>query len=118
MQAEAISEKIRRAQQVSQINGWTIFGFAALCALVAFILKDIYGFLVGFAVSFSGLMELRGHFTLKQRMRSAINWLVFSQLYLMVVLWLYCLNNIFRFDHSDLWARFSPDFKNVFRLNF
>jgi hypothetical protein len=114
MQAEAVSEKkIQRAIKLSRLNGWSVAGFAGLCAVVVLPLGSFFGFVVGFAVALSGIMELRGHALLKQRSVSSIPWLVGSQVYLIAVLWAYASYNIMHFDAEDPWARFSPGFKDL-----
>lgn len=114
MEEEAIpGKKIRRAIQISKINGWSIAGFAGLCAFVVLLFGDVFGFVVGMAIAFGGWMELRGHQLLKLGSAKAIGWLVFSQFYLITVLWIYCVNHIIRFDPSDPWSRFSPEIKKL-----
>ena len=114
MQPEAISEKrIQRAISISQINGWSVAGFAALCALAILLMGDWVGFAIGLAVSASGGMELRGHRLLKDRNGQAFPWLVGSQLYLIAVLWAYAAFQLMQFDSANPWASFPPEFKDL-----
>ena len=112
MDGALISEKrIRRAEQISRVNSWSIIGFAGLSSVVVLFLGNFYGVLVGLAVVLGGYFELRGHQYLRKREISAIPWLVGSQLYLIVVLWAYSLKNLLSFDASNPWAPFSRGMK-------
>jgi hypothetical protein len=114
MDGGLISEKkMRRAEQFSRVNSWSIIGFALLSSVAVLFLGNIYGVLVGLAVALGGYFELRGHRYLLKREVSAIPWLVGSQLYLIIVLWGYSLNNLLTFDASNPWAAFSPGFKDL-----
>ena len=106
-------KKIRLAAIIAQMNGGSIAGFAAVCAVAVLLFGDLYGFVVGIAVSVSGGLELRGGRLLKTRDPRAITWLVGSQLYLMAVLWCYAAYNLWSFDKADPRARFSPDLKEM-----
>lgn len=106
-------KKLKRVLSVSRINGWSIAGFAGLCAILVLLLGDLFGFAVGIAVAFGGYMELRGNFLLLKKTPKAFHWLIASQLYLMLVLWIYCFYNLAEFDPSDPWARFPPGFKEM-----
>lgn len=114
MKGKATSEeRIRRVIQLSRINGWSIVGFAGLCAIVVLLFGDLFGFSVGVAIAVGGWMELHGNQLLKKQNIIAFRWLAGSQIYLIIVLWSYCYNNIVRFDPSDPWERLSPEFKNL-----
>ncbi|MDA0349269.1 MAG: hypothetical protein O3C43_19550 [Verrucomicrobia bacterium] len=113
MDGALISEKkIRRAEQISRVNSWSIIWFALLSTVVVLFLGNLYGVLVGLAVALGGYFELRGHRYLIKREASAIPWLVGSQLYLIVVLWGYSLKHLLSFDESNPWAPFSSGMKD------
>jgi hypothetical protein len=107
------NKKIQRALVISRTNGWSVAGFAGVCALVVILFGDVFGFLVGLAVSLSGVMELKGSRLLRGLDKKAIGWLVGSQVYLIIVLWIYALFNLVTFNSTDPWARFSPGFKDL-----
>lgn len=114
MHLEAISEKkIQHALTLSRINGWSIVSFAALCSIVVLLMGDLFGFVVGVAVSISGVMELRGNRLLTNKDARAFLWLGVSQIYLIAVLWVYATYQLLRFDSEDPWAMFSPEVKEL-----
>jgi hypothetical protein len=106
-------KKIRRATAISKLNGWSVAGFAGLCALAVLVFGDWFGFMVGVAVALSGFMELRGSRLLGNKNPGAISWLVGSQIYLIAVLWYYASFNLLTFDKSDPWGMFSPGLKDL-----
>lgn len=110
------NKAIRSAIFVSRINGWSVTGFAALCAVIALVMGSLWGGVIGAAVALSGLMELQGNRLLQKGEASAVRWLAFSQVYLIGVLWIYAIQQLITFDSGDPWARFSPEFKE-FMLN-
>ena len=108
---EKSRKKIRRVTNISRLNGWSILAVAGLSALVSLVLGHVFGVVIGCAVAVSGYFELRGHQRLVARKGGAVAWLVISQWYLMIVLWSYCVINLYHFDSSNPWAMFSPRFK-------
>lgn len=106
-------KQIQRALWISRLNGWSVAGFAGFCAVVSLLMGSVYGFLVGAAVALSGVMELQGNRLLQKARMRGIGWLVFSQLYLIGVLWAYSINQLTRFDSSNPWEMFSPGFKDL-----
>lgn len=107
------AKKIQQVIRISRMNGWSVAGFAGLCAVIVLLFGDVFGFAVGAAVAFGGWMELRGNQLLRRQKPAAFNWLAGSQIYLMLILWSYSSYNIAHFDQSDPWARFSPGFKDL-----
>lgn len=114
MDEESASEKkIQRAIGVSRVNGWSVATFAGMCSLVVAFFGDVFGFLIGLVVCLSGVMEIHGSRLLRGGSKSAFNWLVESQVYLIIVIWCYSVFNLATFDSADPWARFSPGFKDL-----
>jgi len=108
-----IDKKLKRASRISFLNGWSIIVVAGFSSLIVLVLGEWLGFLIGSLVALGGYLELRGSLLLRSRARHAVQWLVVSQVFLMLILWSYAYYSLSLFDPADPWSRFSPQFKDL-----
>ncbi len=103
----------RRVLAVSRLDGWSVVIVAAFGTLLALVLGDLVGVLVGGLVLGTGAMELRGHRMLKQRDAAGMRWLVRSQLFLLSVILAYCTSRLASFDPESVMGNLTPDMAAV-----
>lgn len=106
------TEKSRqRVLRVSGINGWSILIVAGLFALISLLMGDGLGAFFGVAVLVSPGMELKARSLLKRGEKGARQWYLRSQIWLLSVIILYCLSQLFLFYSSGGIAMLPADVK-------
>lgn len=98
---------------VSKLDGISIVVVAALGTLLALLLGDFTGGLVGLLVAGAGIMELRGNAMLRRRDAGGMRWLVRSQLFLLAVILTYCASRLGSFDNESVMGNLTPDMATV-----
>ncbi len=92
---------IRKVSSVAKWNGGSIAFIGGLSSLISLAFQDWGYVLLGFGVTASGLMELRGRKKLLQDEEGAGKWLKGSQLWLIVLILGYAGFKILSLDASD-----------------
>jgi hypothetical protein len=93
----------RRVLAVSLINGWSVAGFAALCALAALLNEELVAAGWGMIALSAGLMELHGHFRLKAGARGGPGWMIAAQFWLMAAIYAYAWLRWRDFEAHSFW---------------
>ncbi len=107
---------IRGVATVSKWNGGSITVFAGLCTLFSLAFQDWLYALVGIAITYSGVMELKGRKKLLNGQSDAGKWLKGSQLWLLSLIIAYVCFSIFSFDSSDPLKDVPADILEMLRL--
>lgn len=90
-------ETLFRVLRLARFNGLSVLGIAGFFAVISAAAQDVPGAIVGVLVAGAGALELHGVSLLRHGDDRGTNWLVSSQLYLLVVVLAYVafrLNNI------------------------
>lgn len=90
----------QRAASVSRANGWSIAGFAGICALVSLAQLDWTGAAWSVLAAACGAWELRGQARLRRGDTGGFRAMIGSQFALIAVIWAYAFLR---------WRNFSPD---------
>lgn len=93
---------------VSLWNGGSVVALAGFSTLICLALKLWLGVLIGLLVTASGMMELWGRHLAKKGGGRARFWLPFSQIWLLLVLVIYCLWSMIHSEIEELLPRIMP----------
>jgi|GEM_PF-2915484 len=104
METSKPEKKLHNAYRMSQLNGWSIAGFGALSLLFCMVIFSVSGLWVSFAVTISGILEIRGGRLLRERQSRAISYLCGSQALLLVALEMYFVQRLWVFDAAGVMA--------------
>jgi hypothetical protein len=95
-------ETLARVLRIARMDGLSVLGVAGLFALLAAGSKDVQGAAIGVTVALAGALELHGAAMLRHRDVRGVDWLVRSQMFLLVVLMAYCAWHLTRVDLEPL----------------
>ena len=99
------ADTLRRVIKVARFNGMiAVLPVASFCALIALVMGDLIGAIVGLLVAAAGWIEWHGAKLLQRGQARGIDWLVRSQLYLLSIILLYVIGQM---------ASYDPDPENV-----
>lgn len=104
---------LERLLKISLFNGMSIAVVAGLATLLTLVIGDWLGVVVGLLVTGAGLIEIRGHSLLKRGQPSGCHWLKNAQLFLLSVLWIYCLYQLTSFDSTKLMDALPADSRQL-----
>ncbi len=93
------SEVLRRVLRVARGGGTLVLAIAGGLAVLSAGVGDYLGALIGVIISGAGVFELHGASLLKAGRAQGVNWLVGSQLYLLLSVLGYCA---FRLSHVEI----------------
>lgn len=112
------SEQIlRRVLLVAALDGWSVVAVAGLGTLLALLLGDLSGGLVGVLAVAAGVIELRGRGRLQRGDASGMRLLVRAQLFLLTVILVYCASRLGSFDAETALANLTPEMEAVLKEN-
>lgn len=103
----------QRILTISRLNGWCVAVVAALGSLIALVLGDLLGTVLGLLAVASGWMELRGNHKLRQRNAGGMSWLVRSQLFLLAVILAYCGSRLGSYNQDTLRGQLTPEVESL-----
>jgi hypothetical protein len=92
------AETLRRVLRVARIDGMSVLVVAGGFALVSAAFRDVPGAAVGLLIAAAGAIELHGVTLLRIGNPRGMDWLVSSQLYLMVTIFAYVAYHLMRPD--------------------
>jgi hypothetical protein len=93
------ADTLRKVIKIARFNGMVVvFPTACLCALVEAAMGDWFGTIIGFLVAAAGWSEWHGAKLLQRGEARGVGWLVRSQLYLLGLIWVYALMQMYRFN--------------------
>ena len=104
---------LKRVLAISRVNGWSVVIFAAFGTLLTLLMGDFSSMGVGVLATAAGWMEVRGNRLLKRRNLDGTKWLVRSQLFLLVVVLVYCASRLGSFDGETAMGNLTPDMEAV-----
>lgn len=92
-------ETFARVLRIARFDGLSVLGFAGFYALLAAAAGDIRGAIVGVVIAGGGAIELHGVALLRHGTARGVDWLVASQIFLLIALLGYCA---FRLTHLEM----------------
>lgn len=95
---------LTRVSRIAAVDGGALLVLAGGFALLSISMHDWLGTVTGALAAGAGAVELFGRKRLKANDLNGVNWLIRSQLYLLVVLLLYCAYQFLRYDPQPLIA--------------
>lgn len=105
----------QRVLTISRVDGWSVAVVAASGSLLALVLGDLFGTVLGLLAVASGWMELRGNHKLRHRNAGGMSWLVRSQLFLLAVILAYCGSRLGSYNQETLMGKFTPEVESLLR---
>jgi len=108
------ADTLRRVIKVARLDGLSIFVVSGGFALITMVLGDVVGTSVGLLVAAAGWSEWHGAKLLQRRHARGINWLVRSQLYLLVIILLYVMRQMTNYDPEYVRSMVTPYMKQMF----
>jgi hypothetical protein len=109
------AEALRRTVRLARLDGTTMLALAGVFALASAADKDVTGATVGLMVAGAGAIELHGATLLRGGMARGVNWLVASQLFLMVVVLAYVGLRLAHVDIAPLRGLLTDEQRTVLR---
>jgi heme A synthase len=112
---------LRRVLLISRLDGWSIVVIAALSLLLTLVLGELLGLGISLLVLTAGIMELRGRRALKRRDPDGMKLLVRAQMFLLIVILVYCARCLGSFDAGYLQEQLIPEMRQnllLFGINF
>jgi hypothetical protein len=101
---DAQEKQTRRVLRISKFNAWSVTVISGLFAVLSLLGMSLPGALVGGGVVAAGLMEMRGHRRLEVGEPGARDWMVFSQVWLILCVFGYCGWRLAALDPADPFA--------------
>ncbi len=106
-------ETLRRVLRLARFNGTVMLVIAGTFALGSASTHDIFSTVVGLLIAAAGAMEMHGAAVLKHGAARGMNWLVASQLYLIVVVLGYVTYGLQHIDVSVMKPLLSAEQTNA-----
>lgn len=95
-------ETLHRVLRVANINGLSVMAIAGMVTLAVASTGNYIGAAIGLLIAASGAFELHGAGLLKAGNERGMRWLIGSQPYLLVVVFVYCAMRLASFDSAIL----------------
>ena len=105
------AEVLQRVLRLARFDGLSVLVVAGIFALISARLGDYLGAVVGLLVAGAGAIELHGASLLKHRQPRGMDWLVRSQLILLITVLAYCALRLLHPDLAPLRATVNEDVK-------
>lgn len=107
-------ETLARVYRLARIDGTGVLLLAGAFALAAAIVGDRTGAVIGLLVAGAGAIELHGTQLLRHGEIQAMRWLIFSQLFLMLVVLAYCAIRLMNFSPEFIDHALTPELRTAF----
>lgn len=108
------ADVLRRVIKVARVNGMiVVFPVALICALIALVMGDLVSAFFGLLVAAAGWSEWHGAKLLKRGQADGINWLVRSQLFLMILILLYALERMASWNSDYVQSLNTPEMNQL-----
>jgi hypothetical protein len=104
-------ETLHRVLRVARLDGMSVAFIAGLFALFAALAGDGLGAVIGLLVAGAGAIELHGATLIEHGERRGMNWLIGSQLFLLVTVIAYCVLRLVHPGMGQLLAAVTDDMK-------
>lgn len=108
---------LKRILLISAIDGWSVLALAALGTLLALVLGDLSSVVVGLLIAAAGILELRGRQHLVRRNPGGMRLLVRAQMFLLLVILVYCVSRLGSFDEGTVLDNLTPEMEAVLKEN-
>lgn len=102
---------LHRVLRVAQFDGMGVLAVAAFFALASASAGDFSGAMIGLLVAAAGAIELHGTALLREGETRGMNWLVASQIFLLVVVLGYCALRLSNVDLTLLREAMTPELR-------
>jgi hypothetical protein len=109
------AEALRRTVRLARLDGTTMLALAGVFALASASGKDVTGATVGLLVAGAGAIELHGATLLRHGAARGVNWLVASQLFLLVVVLAYVGQRLAHVDVTSMRVLLTEEQRTVIR---
>lgn len=104
-------ETLARVLRLARLDGISVLAVATLFALMAALSGDFVGAVIGLLVAGAGAIELHGGTLLQHGEIRGVNWLVGSQLFLMLSIFVYCLLRLLHPDDALIRENITDEMK-------
>ena len=104
-------ETLRRVLRLARLDGASVLAVAGIFALLTAIAGDFVGAVIGLLVAGAGAIELHGASLLRDGEPRGMNWLVGSQLFLLVTVLGYCALRLLHPELGPLRAAVTDEMK-------
>jgi hypothetical protein len=105
------AEALRRVLRVAKLDGTSVLVIAGVFALLSALAGDFVGAVIGLLVAGAGAIELHGTTLLHHGEARGMNWLVGSQLFLLLTILGYCALRLTHPSFGPLRAAVTDDMK-------
>lgn len=104
-------EVLNRVLRLARFDGMGVLVVAGLFSLLAAVAGDASGAIIGLLIAGAGAIELHGAGLLQHGDTRGMNWLIFSQLFLLALILGYCAYRVTNVDFSLIRASLTPELK-------
>ncbi|MSU25309.1 MAG: hypothetical protein EXS32_16005 [Opitutus sp.] len=109
-------ETLRRVLRLARLDGLSVLAVAGLFAVLTALAGDVVGAVIGLLVAGAGAIELHGASLLREGEPRGMNWLVGSQLFLLVTVLGYCALRLLHPELGPLRAAVTEEMKTSLEL--
>lgn len=103
------TETLARVLRTARVNGTSVLVIAGGLALLSAAARDVFGTSVGLLVAAAGAIELHGAALVRHGEPRGMNWLVTSQLYLLLVILGYVAWRLTHYDEAFMRSLINAD---------
>lgn len=104
-----------RVYRLARRDGMSVLIIASIFSIIAAVMGDFSGAVIGLAVAGAGAMELQGCHLMREGEPRALRWLITSQLTLMAVIMVYCYLRLMNFDPALVEQTITPQMRATFQ---
>jgi len=104
---------LRRVLALSLMDGWCMTLFSGFCTSVSLWMGEWSGAAVGAIVMSSGITTLRSRKRLIGGDAGGMVWLLWAQLVVLTIVFLYVMGNLLAYDTAALMAHLTPEMRNL-----
>ena len=102
-----------RVLRLSKINGWSVAIISGLGALVSLLFGDLFGCAIGALVLWGGITEIKGNHKLRRKDIDGMRLLVWAQLMVLGVIWVYAASSLGSFDAEFALSNQTPEMQQI-----
>lgn len=107
-------EVLSRVYRLARRDGFGVLVIASLFALMAAVMGDGVGAIIGLGVAGTGAIELHGCHQLREGEPRGMRWLIMSQLGLMTIILVYCGLRLANFHPEMVDQAITPEMRSTF----